>query len=314
MQHSVFHDFDAFAESLRDLDSKMMLRNPKRRIWSVSSVDLGEIDVQHGRLGSGNIAAAQLRSDGFMLYLPLTDTCEYSANGTVLDKGSFAIFEPGCEICVSTQDEHDWFTVFIPTHLFGCDSDLEERLFSSEKRTVRVTRANPQLANRFRSVAGQIMTTATGYSQFESSLAAKCAATELLKTGLSVIGQPSTGILNPNGRPRIPREEIIRRAEELLEQSDGKRVLVEELAASAHVSKRTLRTAFNEYFGIGPIRYLQLRQLHRVRGALRAADPEAESVSGILVAFGEWEHGRFAACYRRHFGELPSETLRRRPK
>jgi AraC family ethanolamine operon transcriptional activator len=288
----------------------MMLQNPKRRIWSVSSVDFGEIDVQHGRLGSGNIAEAQLRSDGFMLYLPLTDACEYTANGTVLDKDTFAIFEPGSEICVSTQDEHDWLTVFIPTHLLGCDSDLEERLFCSEKRTVRVTRANPQFANRFRSVVGQIMTTADSDSQFESSLAAKCAATELLTAGSSVIGQSSAGNLNPKGRPRIPREEIIRRAKELLEQSDSERVLVEELAASAHVSKRTLRTAFNEYFGIGPIRYLQLRQLHRVRGALRAADSEAESVSGILIAYGEWEFGRFAARYRRQFGELPSETLR----
>ncbi len=43
MRSQVFRDFDAFAESVRDIDSKMLLRNPKRRVWSVTSVDLGRI-------------------------------------------------------------------------------------------------------------------------------------------------------------------------------------------------------------------------------------------------------------------------------
>jgi len=34
-------------------------------------------------------------------------------------------------------------------------------------------------------------------------------------------------------------------------------------------------------------------------------------VTEILAGMGIWEFGRFAGRYRRHFGELPSETLRR---
>ena len=117
MKNKIFHDFDAFAESVRGIESKMMLRNPKRRIWSTSSVDLDGIDVQVGRLGSGNIAEGELRPDGYMLYLPLTDAVEYSANGTVLDKGSFAVLEPGCEFCISTKVEHDWCAVFVPSRM-----------------------------------------------------------------------------------------------------------------------------------------------------------------------------------------------------
>ena len=49
MRSHVFRDFDAFAESIRDVDSKMMLRNPKRRVWSVRSVDLGRVTVQLGK-------------------------------------------------------------------------------------------------------------------------------------------------------------------------------------------------------------------------------------------------------------------------
>jgi AraC family ethanolamine operon transcriptional activator len=55
---------------------------------------------------------------------------------------------------------------------------------------------------------------------------------------------------------------------------------------------------------------LQLRQLHQVRRALQAANPDEITVSNVLIRQGEWEFSRFAARYRRMFDELPSETLR----
>jgi transcriptional regulator GlxA family with amidase domain len=97
---------------------------------------------------------------------------------------------------------------------------------------------------------------------------------------------------------------------ELLEERGAKPVHVGEIAAAAEVSERTLQTAFNQYFGVGPARYMQLRQLHQIQRALRAADPQAVSVGDVLVQHGEWQFGRFASRYCRVFGELPSETLR----
>jgi AraC family ethanolamine operon transcriptional activator len=79
---------------------------------------------------------------------------------------------------------------------------------------------------------------------------------------------------------------------------------------AAQVSERTLRTAFNECYGVSPVRYLQVRNLHRVHRALRKAEPDETSVADVLLWHGEWEFGRFATRYRRLFGELPSETLK----
>jgi methylphosphotriester-DNA--protein-cysteine methyltransferase len=101
----------------------------------------------------------------------------------------------------------------------------------------------------------------------------------------------------------------MRRAKELIEQRDGQRVRVAELAAAANVSERTLRSAFKEYFGVGPNRYLQLRQLHQIHRALRKADPDAVSVSQVMIEHGEWEFGRLARRYGQLFGERPSKTL-----
>ena len=54
MRSKIFNDFDAFAESVVDIDSKMMLVNPKHRLWRTTAVDLDGIDVQVGRLGTGD--------------------------------------------------------------------------------------------------------------------------------------------------------------------------------------------------------------------------------------------------------------------
>lgn len=97
----------------------------------------------------------------------------------------------------------------------------------------------------------------------------------------------------------------------VLEHRNSEHVCVGELATAAGVSERTVRRAFQEFFGIGPVRYLQLRRLHLINRALRAADPDSVSVTELLVQHGEWELGRFASRYRRLFGERPSETLRK---
>ena len=43
-----FRDFDAFAESIADIESKMLLRNPTHRIWRTTAVELDGVDLQVG--------------------------------------------------------------------------------------------------------------------------------------------------------------------------------------------------------------------------------------------------------------------------
>jgi AraC family ethanolamine operon transcriptional activator len=175
-----------------------------------------------------------------------------------------------------------------------------------------VTRPLRQAANQLQAIVGQIMATAADCPDFESAPVATCAAAEVLKIASSVVGRQQAVESHREGRPKVSRQEIIRISLELLEQRVGDPVSIGELAAAADVSERTLRTAFHEYFGVGPVHYLQLRQLHQVHRALRAADPEEVTVSKVLIEHGEWAFSRFASRYRQVFGELPSETLRGR--
>jgi AraC family ethanolamine operon transcriptional activator len=314
MQSEHYTDFDAFASSVRGVDSVMLLQNPARRSWTIKAAEVSGIRVQVGRLGSGNIIEGQSWANGTLLYLPLTDTCAYSACGTPIPKDAFMILEPGCEFSLSTKFEHDWCSIFVPTLDSARGGALEEAPRASKKSTCLVTRVNRQLARRFRASVLELVTTAANYPQFESSIASTVASSGLRKLGNEIAALRNERDPDLPGRPMVAREEVMRRSHELLEERPGEHVLVTELAIAAGVSERTLRTAFTERYGIGPARYLQLANLHRVERALRAADPEETTVSELLLQHGEWEFGRFASRYRELFGELPSETLQaRRP-
>lgn len=304
MKTKIFDDFDAFADSIKDVDSKMLLRNPERRLWSVSAVELGELDLQLGLLGSGNIAQGELRPDGFILYLPLTKHVEYTANGQVVNPDSFALLEPGCEFCICTKKPHDWCVVFIPSHLLPGDADL------GKSKSCFATLPQRGMARRFASTMQQIFQSAAACPEFESSPAAQLAAAALFEVATSVIGVKPEAEPNGDGRPRFSRTQIIRSCMDTIDQFGAPALDVRKLALAANVSERTLRSSFKEYFGIGPNRYLQLRQLHTIHQALKNADPFHDTVGDILAAHEEWAFSRFAARYRKHFGHLPSETLR----
>jgi len=68
--------------------------------------------------------------------------------------------------------------------------------------------------------------------------------------------------------------------------------------------------AFQEEIGVSPKSYIRASSLSGARRELLAADPDALVVD-IANRWGFWHLGQFAADYRRHFGELPSETLQK---
>jgi len=62
-----------------------------------------------------------------------------------------------------------------------------------------------------------------------------------------------------------------------------------------------------------PVAYLTRLRLHRVRQALLAATHGSTTVSAVALDWGFWHFGEFSRAYKGCFGELPSDTLRRKP-
>jgi AraC-like DNA-binding protein len=104
--------------------------------------------------------------------------------------------------------------------------------------------------------------------------------------------------------------QIMVRFEEVLAENRDRRQRVSEICELIGVTDRTLQSCCAEFLGISPRRYLLLRRLKQVRTALRDADPTI-TVADLAQGHGFTELGRFAAVYRREFGEMPSATLAR---
>lgn len=106
------------------------------------------------------------------------------------------------------------------------------------------------------------------------------------------------------------RRRLVENAVHLARRNAGEIASVEDLCRISGASKRTLRRGFQERFGTTPKAYLQAQRLIGARRQLRATDPST-SISDIANELGFWHLGQFAADYRRQFGELPSQTVRR---
>ena len=79
------------------------------------------------------------------------------------------------------------------------------------------------------------------------------------------------------------------------------------------MSQRALEYAFKEVMGLTPMAYLLRLRLHRARQALLAGTHGTTTVSAVALDWGFWHFGDFSRAYKECFGELPSDTLRRKP-
>jgi AraC-like DNA-binding protein len=111
--------------------------------------------------------------------------------------------------------------------------------------------------------------------------------------------------------PVVPvRPRTVRRAMEVIEADPARPLTTVDLARIAGVSVRSLQEGFRRHVGMSPMAYLQDVRLSYAREELRHPQPGRRSVAAIAHGWGFGHLGRFAAAYRKKYGESPSATLR----
>ncbi|MET3998478.1 AraC family transcriptional regulator [Marinobacterium sp. MBR-109] len=86
---------------------------------------------------------------------------------------------------------------------------------------------------------------------------------------------------------------------------------VEELAQVGNVSVRTVYNLFAKYFNVTPKLFIKQSKLKSLREEL-VSGKAVRNVTEVALDYGFTHLGRFSSDYRKMFGELPSETLRRK--
>ncbi len=110
-------------------------------------------------------------------------------------------------------------------------------------------------------------------------------------------------------RPDSPRNRgrLARRAEGWMRDHFSETIRIPDVCLALRVSRRELEYAFRGTFDQSPREFLQALRLNAIRRALRRTDLP---VTRIALDHGIAHLGRFAAQYRRLFGENPGETIR----
>lgn len=136
---------------------------------------------------------------------------------------------------------------------------------------------------------------------------------ELLEILLATLDVAQDFEPEPSLRRGQAQSLIVKIAEDYALSHPDDRLYVSDLCRTAAVSERTLEYAFKGVMGLTPMAYLIRLRLHRVRQALLAATQGSTTVSAVALDWGFWHFGEFSRAYKDCFGELPSDTLRRKP-
>ena len=121
-------------------------------------------------------------------------------------------------------------------------------------------------------------------------------------------GEPDFGISNEAFSSALPADLV--RALRWLGSHLSEPVRIDMLAQAADVRPRTLETHFKMFLGTTPLGWVRRMRLARARQEFMRRGPDA-AVTTVALSNGFNQLGRFAAEYRKAFGELPSATIQR---
>lgn len=133
--------------------------------------------------------------------------------------------------------------------------------------------------------------------------------TELLANLLLVTAFPELRCERGRNTP-CPSASATKRARQYLDDCAHEPLRIGDLAKAIGVSVRSLQHGFHQQFGCSPLQYLITRRLELAHERLSLPTP-TDTVTSVADEFGFMNLGKFASRYRKRYGVLPSETLKR---
>jgi AraC-like DNA-binding protein len=312
MTRTTFNDFDEFADSIRGLAGRFVPTARSEKEWWIDVVSCGRVDLQQLQIGGASTYAGDGTPNTLTLGIPMTDAGRIRIDGLELLDNSLIYIKRDQPFTFGARQTTRWAGVTV--HL---QDERHREMFDAEQVMASLgpqTRAESRLEhlNYLRQLVSRIGS-GDASTDFSDAAAASSAEEDVLTAVLRTIETSSTTPERHIGRPQVPRSRVIARTLALIEAKQGQPLLIDDLCQGTAVSERTLRNVFHEYFGVGPMRLLKVRQLLEIRRALLMTEPGQDTVARIAARFGVWDFSLFARNYKALYGESPSESLRKPP-
>lgn len=253
---------------------------------------------QYGRLGSGS----------FGLGLPWSAEADYSCNGVALEGGRvIACFDADIDMC--TPRDFEFRGLYMSAELITTlAASLGMELSASVWHQMRVVETSGEAVARLRALMAVIDEAVMRRPALFADAAACRALEDALLVEIADLLPAAQPIREAQGGAR---KRIVDRACELVLAHSDAPVSMLEVCRAVGVSRRKLNDCFHDVLGTSPLSYWRAIRLNRVRRELKACTDPQTGVYDIAVRHGFWHFSQFSLDYKRHFAELPSQTLRR---
>ena len=312
MGRLVYGDFDEFADSISGVAGRFVPTARSVGDWWIERVRVDRTDVQQLQVGSATTFAGDGTADSMTIGIPMTDPAAIRIDGQSLTDGTFIIVRHNQPFTSSTRQLARWSAVTVPLDALqggALRSELAQLIAEPSPGGSRA-QTQRELLDSMRALITRICSDNEMVSIVDPA-AAMTAQDEVLNALARAAEVSSRASDRHIGRPQVSRTRVIARCLELIDASEGQPLFIDDLCNATQVSERTLRNIFQEFFGVGPMRLLKVRQLREIRSALLRGDPVTDTVTRIAARFGVWDFSLFARNYRALYAEAPSETLRR---
>lgn len=306
-----FRDFDEFADAINGLTGRFVPTARSEADWWVHVIPIGKVAMQQVQVGGASTFAGDGTDNALTIGIPTAASKRIRIDGQSLDDNSFILVKQGQPFTFAAKQPTHWAGITVPVDHPSLSpellSSLSVRCAGSMSSTH--TRAHLEHVSRAKSLVTRLCSV-DAIDGFLDEAAARAAEEEVLIITTHVLEASSRVTPKRIGRPQFSRDRVIARALSYIEEHKGEPMLIQDLCGATQVSERTLRSIFQEHFGVGPMRLLKVRQLREIRSALMAADAAEYTVTKIAARFGVWDYSLFARNYKALYGETPLETLR----
>lgn len=305
-----FQTLEEYAASLGHADLRVLALRREQQHWESCRIDLDGVLLRRARDGGACVFDGAIDADLVGLMVCVDVSGKMIGNGTAFGPGSVMVVPARRQIRVTSLDAVEWISALIPTSRLARTAEEQSALADLCCGVI-----DPPLAagGTFRHTLIRISNAALAGAFSVDPRTRRRASQQLVAAARTLLESSSRrpAVLRP-GRPRVSRVEVIQLVEQWLDDEADTKPSLRDLAEAAGVSHRTLHTAFAEQLGVSPKRFLRLRLLNAVRRELIWPHAQSVRVTDVLSRLGVWDWGRFSGDYGALFGELPSETVRRK--
>ncbi|HEX5819694.1 MAG TPA: helix-turn-helix domain-containing protein [Gemmatimonadales bacterium] len=265
--------------------------------------------LQRGRYGMSVLAQGALPQGVVTIGGMLSSPADTMINGHFCPPGSLQVYAERCELHYRAAPDTTWFAYCIEREaLQHAALQLLGRPLPLPTAGAVNLRLAPVLCRRIACAVEAVFAAARSPDAAEVTRADRNPLHFDLAAALMA---GSSGGVSTRDRLHVAQRcQLIRRAEEYLSEHLRESFDLAALSDAVGLSHRMLEYHFRRTYGVSPLAWHRSMRLDAVRQDLRRARRRGESVTLVAMRWGFHHFGRFAAEYRRLYGERPIDTLR----